>query len=324
MSRSPLTRLTKYWRGVKGGPLKVSIPVQFMQKAGIRPQPIPLPEKSMLTVLDSHLEDIQPTWSRRHTPVLLGPPLLIAQKLQGNPVKSLINADTLLSLMGSISHGLQLPKDNERTSLAQLWDVDAFIEQTFVTKLPHQPLQALSLEQHEPSSVHDSIVAQPAHQGQYQLPQIVMSPRPGGREVMKSLLCSSMAALSLPEAAEKDIAHELTFYDMVAPGQVLCDQYPTLPLVQIEDRPNVSLAPCAPSRLAQSLQAKPLGLAATELPLDWSMKDPAAPDPSKRLHQVRCAYMFMPKRPICIPLPAARPCHMIRSNMHCSCDQQYV
>lgn len=275
-------------------------------------------------MLDSLLEDIQPTWSRRHTPVLLGPPLLIPQKLQGNPVNSLISTDTLLSLMAGSSHGLQLPEDNEHTSLAQLWDADAFIEQTFVTKLPHQPLQPLSLEQHEPSSLHDSIVAQPAHQGSYQLPQIIMSPRPGGREVMKCLHCSSVAALSLPEAAENDIAHELTFFDMVAPGQVLCDQYPTLPLVQIEDRPNVSLAPCAPSRLAQSLQAKPLGLAASELPLDWSLKDAAAPDPSKRLHQVRYAYMFTPRRPICIPLPAARLCHMIRSNMHCSCDQQYV
>ncbi len=273
---------------------------------------------------DSHLEDVQPTWSRRHTPVLLELPLLIAQNLQKNPVKSLINTDALLSLLAGSSHDLQFPKDNEHTSLAQLWDVDAFIHQTFVIKLPHQPLQPLSLEEHESSSVPDSIVAQPAHQDPYQLPQIVMSPRPGCREVLKNLLCSSMAALSLPEAAKNDIAHELTFYDMVAPGQVLCDQYPTLPLVQIEDRPYVSLAPCAPSKLAQSLQAKPFGLAASELPLDWSLKDPAAPDPSKRLLQVRCAYMSTPRRPISIPLPAAKLCHMICSNMHCSSDQQYV
>lgn len=95
------------------------------------------------------------------------------------------------------------------------------------------------------------------------------------------------------ESSAPDLSKGLTFHDLIAPAQVLLDSFQTLPLVLFEeDLPSAnackhssSLMP--PGRIAGSLQLKQRSVASIELLLDWSLTDPAAPDPSGRIDRAR-------------------------------------
>lgn len=214
----------------------------------------------------------------------------MSKKQQGSSGEDGLQPEMLGSLSVSDPDSLTLPPEEERPSLAKLWDTDAIMEQKFCTKLARQALQPLPLEQTR--LIACSAGWQPAQQMLHPLPRIIVQSRLMANGVAERMLCSSSAmfpALSLPETGSCDITLGLTFLDLVMPGQVLCDQYPTLPLVHIDSKPAISLpALHAPIRIAQGMQAKALGLAATELLLDWSLKEPAAPDPAKRLMSVSC------------------------------------
>ena len=189
---------------------------------------------------------------------------------------------------------LPIPEDAALLSprLTQLWDAEYITQQLFAVKLTQHAPQLSLLKHHEPCQLASSMAGTPAQQALQLLPQVIMVPRLSSRCIIEKLLSSSLSvALSLPESKDlAAVAAGLSFHDVVAPGQVLCDTHPTLPLVLTEDKPGTT-APALhrPVHVAQSLQAKPLSLAATELLLDWSLKNPAAPDPTKRLKKVRYA-----------------------------------
>ena len=262
--------------------------MQFLREAGIHPQLLPQPAVTSHAAQDSQPDKFQPTWNRVATPSLLEAPLLATQKQNRAPVQSLSQSEMLLSALCGDRSTAALPEEDERISPAQLWSTDEFMMQHFATQLVHEPLQPLAWEEHKSLCLDVTMAAQPAQQCPPELPQMLLCPRPDSRALAQSVLSSMKAPLPLPETARDDIAPGLTFHDLVAPGQVLCDEYPSLPLVHITDRSADSLAALqGPSGLAQTLQAKPLSLAAAELLLDWSLNDPAAPDPSKRIQQVR-------------------------------------
>lgn len=261
--------------------------MQFLREAGLHPQLLPLPDLPSHAAPDSQPDELQPTWNRVPVPPLLEAPLLISRKQHGAPVQSRYQTEMLLRALSGDCSAAVLPEENEQISLAELWSTDEFIKQHFATQLMHEPLQPLPIHEHESSCLNRTVDAQPAQQGPCELPQVLMCPRPDSRAVIQSALSSMKAPLPLPESARDDIAPGLTFHDLVAPGQVLSDEYPSLPLVHVKDRPaDSSAASRSPIRLAQTLQAKPISLAAAELLLDWSLRDPAAPDPSKRIQKV--------------------------------------
>lgn len=253
----------------------------------MHPEPLPLPESPWHAKPDSdnQLANEICIWRAAFEPQPLEQPLLIAVR-QG-AAKDTAQHEMLLGLPRRDIRPLTMPKEDEQPSLAQLWNADAITEQHTAMQLPMQPLQPLPLEQHGFYSVESSAAWQPAQRDDHELPQILMRPTPGSAEVMQRMLASSATALSLPEAGDTDVAHGLTFDELVAPGQVLCGHSLTLPPVHIEDGSADSLAALhAPVSIAKSLRAKPVSLAAMELLLDWSLKDPEAPDPSKLLQQV--------------------------------------
>ena len=279
--------------GIEEG-LQLMMPasMQFLREAGIHPQLLPLPGVPSHAVQDSQLDKIQPdefqpTWNRAPTPALLQVPLLATQKQHRAPVQSRSQTEMLLRALSGDCTAAALPEEDEQISLAQLWSTDEFMKQRFATQLMHEPPQPPSWEDHKILHPDKMTAAQPAQEYPSELPQLLMCPRPDSRAVIQSALSSMKAPLPLTDDARDDVAQGLTFHDLVAPGQVLSDEYPSLPLVHVKDRPADSLAAwCGPTRLAQTLQAKPVSLAAAELLLDWSLRDPAAPDPSKRIQQV--------------------------------------
>ena len=259
--------------------------MQFLRESGIHPQKLPLPDLTRHVVPDSHQDELQPPWDRANGAVLLlEPPLSVPHKQQGRAAHGLPQTETLLHALSGSCSAAALPDEEEQTSLAQRWSADDLMKQSFATQLMHEPLQPLLGKEHKSLCQ----VVQAAQLGPCELPQALTCPRPDGRAVHASVLGSMMQPLPLPEAAGEDVAWGLTFHDLVAPGQVLCGEYPGLPLVQVKDRSADSLqvALYGPASLAQTLRVKPISLAAAELLLDWSLKDPAAPDPSKRIQQV--------------------------------------
>lgn len=253
----------------------------------MHPEPLRLPESPWHAKPDSdnQLANEMCIWMAAFKPQPLEPPLLIA--VRQDVAEDTAQHEMLLGLPMRNIRPLAMPKEDEQPSLAQLWSADAIMEQHTAMQLPMQPLQPLPLEQHGSYSVENSAAWQLAQGNDHELPHILMRPTPGSAEVMQRMLASSATALSLPEAGDGDVAHGLTFDELVAPGQVLCNHSLTLPPVHIEDRSANSLAALHASvSIAQSIRAKPLSLAAMELLLDWSLKDPEAPDPSKRLQQV--------------------------------------
>ncbi len=283
-SAAPCLECLSYGREVHDRSL---IPMQFLREAGIHPQLLPLPDKPSYAAQDSQLDELQPTWNRAPIPAPLEAPLLAMQKQHGHPVQSRSQTEALISALSGDCSPAVLLEDDEQISLAQLWSTDEFMKQHFAAQLMHGPLQPLPIEQCKALCLDSTYSAQPAQQGERELPQKLMCPRSDSRAITHSVLSSMKAPLPLPDTAGDDIAPGLTFHDLVAPGQVLCDDYPSLPLVHVKDRSADSLAALrGPTRLAQTLQAKPISLAAAELLLDWSLRDPAAPDPSKRIQQV--------------------------------------
>ena len=240
---------------------------------------------------DSHLDELQSAWdSASAADLLLEPPLLAAHKQQERAARGLFGIAMLQLALSGDCTAAALPEEEEQTSLAQLWNADGLMKHTFATQLMHEPLQPLPGEEHRSWCLDSPKAGQPAQQSPCELPQILTCPRPDGRAVREGVLSSTMQPLSLPEIAGGDIAPGLTFHDLVAPGQILCDEYPGLPLVHVKNRSADSLAALSgPAKLAQDLQARSVSLAAAELLLDWSMKDPAVPDPSKRIQRVRHA-----------------------------------
>jgi hypothetical protein len=193
-----------------------------------------------------------------------------------------------------------LPQEGEHSGPDQHTNADAIMmvmEQHKAMQLPTHPLQPLPLDQYGSLSLESSAAWQSTQGNDFQLPQILRRPAPGSVEVMQHRLASSATALNLPEVGDGDVAHGLTFDTLVAPGQVICYQTLTLPPVHIEDRSADSLAALhAPASIAQSIRVKPISMAAMQLLSDWSLKDPQAPDPSKRLQQVgrTSAHMIVP------------------------------
>lgn len=270
--------------------------MQFLREAGIHPELLPSLYLPWHAPPNSQLEGLQPVWQRAPAPGLLEVPLLAAWEQHGRKVQGPFGVGSLRSALCSDCSAATLPVEDEQTSLAQLCSPDAFMQHTFATRLKLQPLQALSEQEHGALPLNATVVEQSAQNVLHELPEMIICPRPDGRAVSRSMLSSLMAPLQLPGAARDDMTHGLTFHDLVGPGQVLCDKYPSLPLVQIMDSSAEGMAALhTPSKLAQGLQAKPVSLAAAELLLDWSLNDPAAPDPSKRIQQVSNVYF----RPIC-------------------------
>ena len=268
--------------------------MQFLREAGIRPKQLPLPDFPWHVPPSIQLKALQPIWQIAPTPGLLEPPLIAAREQHGSKVQGPSVTGPLLSVLSADCSAAALPEEDQQTSLAQIWSADVFTEQTFATMLEFQPLQALQEEEHATLPLNGTMAVQSAQQLLCELPKVLMCPRPGGRVVCQGMLSSMMAPLPVPEAARDDITLGLTFHDLVGPGQVLCEEYPSLSLVQVMDRSAEDMAALhTPTRLAQDLQAKPVSLAAAELLLDWSLIDPTAPDPSKRIQQVR----HKPSRP---------------------------
>ena len=286
---------------------------QFWRESGNQPEELPVLNTYHRTNPDSQ----RPAKGAKHSSQTglacswrknMGLPLLevpiVVPRVQGQPNAGHSIVPEVLP-MHQMSSAILLPIPEEAvcSSLAQLWDADSITQQLLTVQLTQQAQQLLLPHQHETWQLELSMAACSAQQGLHLLPQIIMTPRLGSRYVLKQLLSSSLSSkCSLPKSSGLAvIAAGLSFHDMVAPGQVLCDSHPTLPLVLIEDKANIT-APAlhGPLRIAQSIQAQPLSLAAIEILLDWSLKNPAAPDPSKRLKKVRYASLAPTSSPRCM------------------------
>ena len=275
---------------------------QFWRESGIQPEELPVLDTYHHTNPDSQRpasgakHSSQPglagSWRKDVGLPLLEVPIVVPRVQERPNAGHRVVPEVMPRHQMSSASLLPVPEQAVCSSLAQLWEADSIMQQLFAVKLTQQAQQLSLPHQHETWQLELSESAWSAQQGLHLLPQVIMTPRLSSRYVIEQLLsCSLSSACSLPESDDLAvIAAGLSFHDVVAPGQVLCDSHPTLPLVLIEDKASIT-APALhePVRIAQSIQAKPLSLAAIEILLDWSLKNPAAPDPSKRLKKVRHA-----------------------------------
>ena len=290
---------------------------QFWRESGILPEELPVLNTYCRTNPDSQRPakgakhssqtGLTGSWREKVGLPLLEVPIVVPRVQEQPHAAHSIVPEVLPRHQMSSSSLLPIPEE-AGVSPAQLWDADSITQQLFAVKLTQQAQQLSLPHQHETWQLELSMAASSAQQELHLLPQVVMTPRLSSRYVIEQLLSGSLSpACSLPESDDLAvIAAGLSFHDVVAPGQVLCDSHPTLPLVLIEDKVNKT-APAlhGPVRIAQSIQAKPLSLAAIEILLDWSLKNPAAPDPSKRLKKVRRASLaptYSPKMRACSSL----------------------
>ena len=274
--------------------------LQFWRESGLQPEELPVLSTYHRTNPDSQRPPngtkhgsqmgLAGSWRTNAGLPLLEVPLTVP-RVQGQPnAGHSIVPEVLPRHQKSSVSLLPIPEEAVCSGLAQLWDADSITQQLFAVKLTQQAQQLSLPHQHETWQLELCMAAWSAQQGLHLLPQVMMTPRLSSRYIIEQLLSSSLSsACNLPESDDMAvIAAGLSFHDVVAPGQVLCDSHPTLPLVLIEDKAGTT-APMlhGPLRIAQSIQAKPLSLAAVEILLDWSLKNPAAPDPIKRLKKVR-------------------------------------
>lgn len=276
--------------------------LQFWRGSGIEPEELPVlntyhrtdPEGQRPAKGAKHSSQtgLAGSWRRNVGLPLLEVPILVSRVQEQPNAGYSIVPEALPKHQMSSSTLLPIPEEAVGSSLAELWDADSITQQLLAVKLIQQAQQLSLPHQHETWQLELSMAAWSAQQGLFLLPKVIMTPRLSSRYVIEQLLSSCLSsAYSLPKNNDLAvITAGLSFHDVVAPGQVLCDSHPTLPLVLIEDKASMTATALhGPMRIAQSIQAKPLSLAAIEILLDWSLKNPAAPDPSKRLKKVRHA-----------------------------------
>ena len=198
--------------------------------------------------------------------------------------KQLVNMSNLLQ-----AAGYQDAAPSSEAPEPLLCDTDAVLQRHFMQRLEQPALDLPGRDQRahaQLSTLQFSVEEQwPLLEVPLLAPQLD-GPRVWARctaELMQS--CSPLAFAALPEP---DLAGGVTFEGLIAPCQVLSDALMMLPLVSIGQEPGSSKPDLAPhARIVHTLHLKPRNLEHLQLTLDWSLADPAAPDPSGRLSTAR-------------------------------------
>ena len=176
------------------------------------------------------------------------------------------------------------PGSNARQPV--LCDPDAVLQRHFFGQHLEQPTQDVP----DPGQCAEvQLPASPvsAHE-QWPLLEVPLTgPEPSGATAWARCaleLLQRHPPLAVPALPEPDVAGGATFEDRVAPCLVLDDALMLLPLVRLEREPVAAQPDLAShARIVDALRLKPRSLAHLQLVLDWSLADPAAPDPSGRL-----------------------------------------
>ena len=265
--------------------------MQIRQSIGLDPQYLPTSQSTVPTAV---LEDdsSRPPVSADTVPgpsiwsdTILELPIFPADS--DNPVGK--HVVQLGDLQQACAAAYQETAPSSEAPVPVLCDPDAVLQRHFGQLLeqptPLIPEHSLSAEVQLPVPVSSAVEQWPL------LEVPLMAAQPGGATVWARCaaeLLQSYPPLSIAALPEPDLAGGATFESLIAPCQVLDEAFMLLPLVSLDQEPAATEPHLAPhAHIVDALHLKPRNMAHLQLLLDWSLADPAAPDPTGRLSRAR-------------------------------------